>query len=227
MLNSAIKAKKLSVLFNGRNGTKEVNILELDKQAEEAKGVHFQYQDVDKIIKFNSCQCWNLEEMFKYLKHGKMKSDDEILFQGKLNAMWIKFAFFNHSCDENTDRFSIGDILFVKAKKAIKKGEELTTLYIPFDMPYPDKQRKLSWYQFKCTCELCTKTLALPMEVKQLLNSLWKELMNKDKKEETIQRKVVLYQDIYPKIMEKLESERFYLAELHMLQQELMIIYCS
>lgn len=133
-----------------------------------------------------------------------MKSDDEILFQGKLNAMWIKFAFFNHSCDENTDRFSIGDILFVKAKKAIKKGEELTTLYIPFDMPYPDKQRKLSWYQFKCTCDLCTKTLALPMEVKQLLNSLWKELMNKDKKEETIQRKVVLYQEIYPKIMEKL-----------------------
>lgn len=58
---------------------------------------------------------------------------------GKLNAIWVKFAFFNHSCDENTNRFSIGNFIFVKAKKDIKKGDEITTGYVPFEMHFPEK----------------------------------------------------------------------------------------
>jgi SET domain-containing protein len=52
----------------------------------------------------------------------------------------------NHSCTSNTEKFTIGDILFVKSTKDIKKGEEITTMYVPHDFPYFEKQRRLSWY---------------------------------------------------------------------------------
>lgn len=156
MLNSPEKTKKLSILFNGKNALLEVDLNNLDKAMQEAETKEeykFTFEEVDKIIKYNSCQCWNLEEMFKYLKQlgggAKPKVDvGDVLALGKLSAIWIKFSFMNHSCDENTNRFSIGDIIFVKAKRDIAKGDEITTLYIPFDMPYLEKQRRLSWYEF-------------------------------------------------------------------------------
>lgn len=62
--------------------------------------------------------------MFRYLKQlgggAKPKVDvGDVLALGKLSAIWIEFSFMNHSCDENTNRFSIGDIIFVKAKRDI------------------------------------------------------------------------------------------------------------
>lgn len=54
----------------------------------------------------------------------------------------------NHSCMVNTNRFSIGDVLFVVALKPIKKGEEIFTTYIPIDIPFYEKQAILNWYKF-------------------------------------------------------------------------------
>lgn len=59
------------------------------------------------------------------IKQGSIKDWKE-----KLSALWIIFSFMNHSCDYNSTRFSIGNYLFVRAKRLIKRGDEITTPYI-------------------------------------------------------------------------------------------------
>ena len=200
MLNHPEKARELNILFNGKNGNLEVDVNDISKAIEEVdkhEEMKFHYHEVDKIIKLNSGQCWSLEEMFKYLKSlggpRPQQGENTIVRNGQLTGIWTRFSFFNHSCEKNTTRYSIGDFIFVKAKRAIKKGEELTTLYIPYDMPYIEKQRRLSWYQFTCTCDLCEWQKALPEETQGMLRAIWREIMNRGLKPEDVQRKVKFY----------------------------------
>ncbi len=56
-----------------------------------------------------------------------------------MSGIWTKFSFLNHSCDENTRKFSIGNFMFIVANRLIQKGEEITTAYCSNDIPYSER----------------------------------------------------------------------------------------
>ena len=69
-------------------------------------------------------------------------------------------AYFNHSCNPNTYRFTIGDIFILLAMRNIKKGEEVFTSYIESKQCYDDRRKKLKdTFGFECVCDYCKSEL--------------------------------------------------------------------
>ena len=72
------------------------------------------------------------------------------------NGLWKFFSLFNHSCLPNTTNFGIGDFIFLMPNRVIKKGEEITVLYLTTPKHYEartDLYQKM--YNFECNCHLC------------------------------------------------------------------------
>lgn len=139
LFNSEYKRNVINVIYNGRNQNEGVNINKIEEEGKRIGSnpeTSFVIEDLNQIIKYNSCQCWNLDEIFKFLKTGKNRQQFQPSEFGRVSAIWTKFSFMNHSCMLNTNRFSIGDVLFVTAMKPIKKGEQIFTTYIPIDIPF-------------------------------------------------------------------------------------------
>ena len=137
-----------------------------------------------------------------------------------MSAIWAKFSFMNHSCCVNTNRFSIGDFLFVRSIKPIKQGEEVLTTYIPIDLPYEEKIKFLSFYKFACACENCVAMKNLTMEQQDLLREIWKEIKTKVTSKEQAEAKMKYYIEIEPKVEELFGDfkDKFYMAEIHIYQ---------
>ena len=71
-------------------------------------------------------------------------------------GLWKIFSLFNHSCLPNTTNYGIGDIIFVVPNKLIKKGEEITVLYLSTPKYYEARKGLLKEiYNFECNCDLC------------------------------------------------------------------------
>ena len=71
-------------------------------------------------------------------------------------GLWKYFSLFNHSCLPNTTNYGIGDFVFLMANRLIKKGEEVTILYLTTPKCYEGKKDYLNQlYNFECNCNLC------------------------------------------------------------------------
>ena len=72
------------------------------------------------------------------------------------SGIFIYPAYFNHSCDPNTLRFTIGDIFILIAMRNIKKNEEICTIYFTSNKTYEERQKKTKEeFGFKCECDYC------------------------------------------------------------------------
>lgn len=58
------------------------------------------------------------------------------------SGIFIYPAYFNHSCDPNTLRFTIGDIFILIAMRNIRKDEEICTIYFTSNKTYEERQKK-------------------------------------------------------------------------------------
>ena len=56
------------------------------------------------------------------------------------SGLFIFPAYFNHSCDPNTFRFTIGDIFILIASRDIKKNSEVCTIYFGMGKTYDERQ---------------------------------------------------------------------------------------
>jgi hypothetical protein len=70
-------------------------------------------------------------------------------------ALFYATSFMNHSCLDNTGRFTIGDFMFVYTTKDIHAGEELTTFYWSNIHPLSTRSDNARQYLFACHCSLC------------------------------------------------------------------------
>ena len=97
-----------------------------------------------------------------------------------------RFTPFNHSCENNTSKYFIGDLVVVQASKTIKKGEEVTLIMLLWEiyqkefgmekmlvgqvtenyhpiamvMERDERQKDLeSSYNFVCACKACANNL--------------------------------------------------------------------
>ena len=65
-------------------------------------------------------------------------------------------SFLNHDCCENTIFCFKGKTLTVFASQEIKKGQEITTNYVPFTLNTTSRLKELRGWNFRCNCDICT-----------------------------------------------------------------------
>ena len=119
----------MALCFKGDNGEQPVTIKQLKSPVVASSEVSSQpplaFEEIDKILNFNQCECWSLENMLRFFKTGRTEDTSAL----RLNALWLVLSYMNHACDCNTTRFTIGDVVFIVAIRDIKQGEEVTMLY--------------------------------------------------------------------------------------------------
>ena len=74
------------------------------------------------------------------------------------SGIYATLSLINHSCTPNLTQLYYGRLMVVKAKRAIKQGEELTMSYGPISGQKPVSERRAHLkrcYNFECDCEAC------------------------------------------------------------------------
>lgn len=85
--------------------------------------------------------------------------DDLCVIDGRVQGNWAKWI--NHACDPNCESDEIDGRIFIKAKRAIRAGEELNYDYgLTIDERYTAKLKK----EFACYCgaKNCRGTMLAP-----------------------------------------------------------------
>ena len=134
---SPLDYKNFFILYNGSN-------LEEDYESRKKK-------TDENISKLNE------ELIEKIFKLNCYKTYREIYSTNRIGVgLWQIFPLFNHSCVPNTTNFGIGDFIFLMPNKLIKKGEEITVLYLCEPLFYKDRKNFLQkTYNFECKCDKC------------------------------------------------------------------------
>ncbi len=73
MLNDSNGAKWVKYLYNGKNGGMKIDLKELLKKSDQ-QSEKVTYEEMDTLLKFNQCECWDLENMMTTLKKGEFDS---------------------------------------------------------------------------------------------------------------------------------------------------------
>lgn len=71
------------------------------------------------------------------------------------SALFLAPSLINHSCLPNCFRVHVGDVVLIRASRAIRAGEELTVSYVPVDSSQSDRKASLARWGFVCTCPRC------------------------------------------------------------------------
>ncbi|KAK5116876.1 hypothetical protein LTR85_009136 [Meristemomyces frigidus] len=82
-------------------------------------------------------------------------------------GLWIRMSYINHSCVPNAERENIGDIMLLRARAPIAKGEEVFISYhgISGEFDRRSIEMKTIW-AFDCSCPLCQAEAADPPHVR-------------------------------------------------------------
>ncbi|CAG8533245.1 6404_t:CDS:1 [Ambispora gerdemannii] len=93
------------------------------------------------------------------------------------SGIWIMPSYFNHSCvDANVQSIYLGDLMFVRAQRSIRKGEELTLAYFDQSNSYEKRIKLLKHFGIKCQCRLCKFERDEPNRVRQRRINIEKKL---------------------------------------------------
>ncbi|TNV82311.1 hypothetical protein FGO68_gene12871 [Halteria grandinella] len=173
------------------------------------------------------CECFVLDQAIDFQKKQVGKKDKQAVDKDKhrLTALWIIFSFMNHSCNENTSRFSLGNYIFIRARRQIKQGEEITTVYLSPEVDYEDRQKDLmQTYGFQCTCVNCEGEKNLPPTDKRLLREItesFKTTMSNPYDKHKV------YSKLYKRVQKSLLQHSFFMKEINYLQKQLLSFYAS
>ena len=115
------------------------------------------YKERMENLPENLLSILNKELIEKIFKHNRYTTIRNFYYIYKVGiGIWRYLSLFNHSCIPNTSIIGIGDFVFVIANKLIKKGEEITILYLSNPKHYNTKTRYLkNEYNFECDCPIC------------------------------------------------------------------------
>ena len=72
-MNLRISYQTLYRPLNGKNGDMKVDLKELLKKSDQ-QSEKVTYEEMDTLLKFNQCECWDLENMMTTLKKGEFDS---------------------------------------------------------------------------------------------------------------------------------------------------------
>jgi len=108
--------------------------------------------DLDIALLENVCS--NNMYMPQPLQYVEFKPSELYRDPDTPSALYLLPSLFNHSCTENASRIFFREVMVIRAKANIHKGEEITVCYTNEPTAFTRNQR-LEKYQFRCTCWLC------------------------------------------------------------------------
>ncbi|KAL2179554.1 uncharacterized protein P884DRAFT_219432 [Thermothelomyces heterothallicus CBS 202.75] len=94
---------------------------------------------------------------------------------GGAAGLWIRAAYFNHSCVPNTEREFIGDLIVVRALRDIAAGEELVQSYDVTGDYEGRREALMTTWGFECNCALCEAERTDDAAVREKRSKLAKE----------------------------------------------------
>lgn len=106
---------------------------------------------IESIVSFNSFRPHHLETS------SQSTSQDETDDSGAKDtpvALYFLPSLCNHSCLPSARYFFFGDIMVIRARKNIRKGEEITLEYWSGVQPLITRNKRKQW-GFDCSCLLC------------------------------------------------------------------------
>ena len=115
------------------------------------------YEERIKSLPENLISKLNPESFEKIFMTNKYITIRNFYYKYKIGiGLWVYLSVFNHSCLPNTTNFGIGDFIILTANKKIKKGEEITILYLSTPRYYKERKEVIkNIYNFECHCRLC------------------------------------------------------------------------
>nr|OQO20138.1 hypothetical protein B0A51_13353 [Rachicladosporium sp. CCFEE 5018]OQO26875.1 hypothetical protein B0A51_06391 [Rachicladosporium sp. CCFEE 5018] len=88
-------------------------------------------------------------------------------------GLWCRFSNINHSCVPNTAYAFPGDVMIIRAQRAIEKDEEITLSYRDPGANFENDSFALNLYfEFTCDCTLCTAERQITPEVRKRRSKL-------------------------------------------------------
>jgi tetratricopeptide (TPR) repeat protein len=84
---------------------------------------------------------------------GKQFGDDGI--RNASTGLWIHAAYINHSCIPNAQKEYIGDLLILRATRAISAGDEIFHAYDESSDLEARQASLMTTWGFECNCKLC------------------------------------------------------------------------
>ena len=135
---SPLDYKEFFLLYNGEN-------------------LNQSYEERIKSLPEDLLSKFSVESLEKIFMANKYLTVRNFYFRYKIGfGLWKYLSLFNHSCSPNTTNIGIGDFIIVTANKKIKKGEEITILYLTTPKYYKSRKNLIkNIYNFECDCSLC------------------------------------------------------------------------
>jgi tetratricopeptide (TPR) repeat protein len=93
-------------------------------------------------------------------------------------GLWILPSFINHSCIENVIRIFFGDVMFVKALRDLREGEEVLCSYLPHHILPHERSGYLSQLPFTCRCSACLEEAEASADQMSRRGNLFARCMN-------------------------------------------------
>ncbi|KAI4752439.1 SET domain-containing protein [Aureobasidium sp. EXF-12344] len=155
-------AKDLLTLYGGMSYVENIDTLLVDGQL--AIDVHQVLQIIDHNV--YSFEAGHAQEPYGTTRHSSHEERESVgLFQHA--------SYMNHSCLNNTSRSMTGDMMIVRANKAIAKGTEITTCYLSPNIGEPRRSAELNRiWKFQCDCRLCASEIACEVDWKPIFDEV-------------------------------------------------------
>lgn len=155
-------AKGLLTLYGGMSYVKNTDALLVDGQL--AIDVYQVLQIIDHNV--YSFEAGHAQEPYGTTRHTAHEERESVgLFQHA--------SYMNHSCLNNTSRSMTGDMMIVRANKAIAKGTEITTCYLSPNIGEPRRSAELNRiWKFQCNCRLCASENACEVDWKPIFDEI-------------------------------------------------------
>ena len=141
------------------------------------------YEERIKNLPEDLLSILNIEKIEKIFLLNKYITYREFCFPIKIGiGLWKYFSLFNHNCSPNTTNLGIGDFVLLMSNKFIKKGDEITILYLSKFKNYEARTELFKKiYNFECDCILCeiekNSRIKFP-EIMKEYNNLYSKLFN-------------------------------------------------
>lgn len=113
---------------------------------------------------------------------GRRDEDEDV--RSASAGLWVTAAYVNHSCVPNAKVEYIGDLMVLRATRAIAAGEEIAHCYNGSSDFEARSAALMNTWGFTCRCELCIAEKADSAEVKKKRSELEREAHGLVEKEE-------------------------------------------
>jgi tetratricopeptide (TPR) repeat protein len=214
-----IYAKDLLTLYGGMSYVEDMDTLVVDDQ------LAIDVYQVLHIIDHNvySFEAGHAQEPYGTIRHSSHEERESVgLFQHA--------SYMNHSCLNNTSRSMTGDMMIVRANKAIAKGTEITTSYLSPNIGEPRRSAELNRiWKFQCDCRLCASEIACEVDWKPIFDEIRSHRLPQDLHDaaslenriDQAQKLVVKFEECYPEHL--FEVEQMPRIALREVQEILMV----